>query len=67
MEMDAEKQWVKQWWGQIDRRARKQESEGKEGNQYPPHIWSPSTFQPWLCLCSKRRSRVFGILCTVFV
>jgi len=24
--------------------------EEKEGNWHSPHVWSPSTFQPWLHL-----------------
>ena len=30
--------------------------EEKEGDRHPPHVRSPPTFQPWLCLCWVREN-----------
>jgi len=32
--------------------------ENREKNQYPPHVWSPPSFQLWLHLCSQGMTSV---------
>jgi len=42
----------------------KKEEDEKEDNRHPPHtcMWPPATFQPWICLWSRRpTTQWFGL------
>jgi len=44
--MDAEREWVQQWWGQIMTGEQEERQEEEKTDRHPLHVWSPTTFQP---------------------